>query len=214
MNKEYIIGRNNDSPIKVPANKVGVSGRHAKIVIASDGSWYLEDLSSTNGTFIRNEDGEFIKVFSKQIKDSDIIRLGNGGVNSFTFTARRIIANDESYAYEFKQLKRALKLQREKEAEKEKKIELNGWISKLSGLGAIAVCALLGSIEGVTIDPNTRYILIACAPVVVGLIFSGDQKAYKALRRKREKILTCPKCGKPLPEYDIEEGQCSRCKAQ
>lgn len=156
----------------------------------------------------------FNRVYSKQILESDIIRLGNGGANSYTFTAHRVLNPDESYAYEFKQLKKLVRLQKEKEEKKEKKIELNGWISKLSGLAVIGLCAIAGSFEGVNIDPNIRYILIACAPVVVGLLFKGDAKSLKILRKKREKLLVCPKCGRPVSEFDIEQGQCSRCKAK
>lgn len=130
------------------------------------------------------------------------------------FAAHRAFAQDDSYVYEFKQLRKLLKHQKDKEMKQEKKIEITGWISKLSGLAVIGLCAVIGSIKGINIDPNTRYILIASAPVVVGLIFSGDTKRLKDLRKKKERILLCPKCGRPISEFDIELGQCSRCKAK
>ncbi len=214
MAQELIIGRSASSPIKIPANKNGVSGQHVKITVSDEGIWKLEDLHSSNGTFVRDEDGEFNRVFTSQINESDVIRLGNGGANSFIFTAHRAIAPDSPYTYEFKQLRKLLARQLEREHKKEKKIEINGWISKLSGLAVIGICAILGSIKGINIDPNIRYVLIACAPVVVGLLFSGDTKALKALRKKREKLLLCPNCGLPISEFDIQQGQCSRCKAK
>lgn len=214
MSQSYIIGSSLSSAIKIPDDREGVSGRHAQIIVDDDGKWLIEDMGSTNGTYVRDGSGEFRRVDKAEIRETDIIRLGKAGANSFVFTAHRILSPDDSYAYEFRQLRNALMEQRAAEAKKEKKIEMNGWISKLSGLGVILLCAIIGSFSGVNIDPNTRYILIACAPVAVGLFFSGDVKSLKALKKRREKILLCPKCNRPVSDFDIEEGQCSRCKAK
>jgi len=47
-----ILGRKGDQPFAITAD--GVSSQHAKITIDGD-KWTLEDLHSTNGTFIRDE---------------------------------------------------------------------------------------------------------------------------------------------------------------
>lgn len=214
MEQEFIIGRNPSSPIKIPVDRNGVSGQHAKIRISDRDGWIIEDLKSANGTYVRDGNGDFHRVYTKRIKESDVIRLGNGGANSFTFYAHRVIAPQESYIYEFRQLRDELKIQLEREHKQEKKVEFNGWISKLSGLAVIGLCAIAGSINGISIDPNTRYLLIACAPVVVGIIFNGDMKRLKSVKRQRDKLLLCPHCGKPISEFDIKQGQCSRCKAK
>jgi hypothetical protein len=211
---EYIIGRCANSHIKIPSDREAVSSQHVKISIDDNGHWMLEDLNSTNGTFLRNENGEFHRVFTKQIIESDIIRLGNGGANSFIFMAHRVVSPDDSYFYEFKQLKILLRRQREQESKQEHKIEMNGWISKTSGLVIVCLCWLMGIINGINVDPNFRYLLIAFAPIIVGLIFNGDRKKLIALRKKREYILVCPRCGRPISEFDIEQGQCSRCAAK
>jgi hypothetical protein len=212
--KEYIIGRCAASQIKIPADSEAVSSQHAKITIDDNGCWMLSDLHSTNGTFTRDDNGEFQRVFTKQILESDVIRLGNGGANSFIFMAHRVIAPDDTYLYEFKQLRLLLRRQRERESKQEHKIELNGWISKTSGLVIVFLCWLIGMVNGINVDPNFRYLLIAFAPIIVGLIFNGDRKRLIALRKKREHILICPRCGRPISEFDIEQGQCSRCKAK
>lgn len=214
MAKEYVIGRMAASAVKVPLDKDGVSGRHAMISINDDDVWMLQDLDSTNGTYVRDGDGEFHRIYSKCISEKDVVRLGGGGAGSFVFVAHRVTDDSDSYAYEFRQLRKLLVAQRAAETSLERRNELYGWLSKLSGLAAIGLCAGLDALCGINIDAYTRYFLIACAPVAVGLAFAGRSKSMKKLRKKREKILVCPKCGKPLSEYDIEDGQCSRCKAR
>ena len=51
---EVKIGRVADNDIVVPASYVAVSKRHAKITQV-DGAYYIEDLNSTNGTFVNDE---------------------------------------------------------------------------------------------------------------------------------------------------------------
>ncbi len=214
MEKELIIGRCALSPIKIPEDKSVVSSHHIKITISDNGIWKLEDLQSANGTYIRDDEGQFHRVYNKQIHENDIIRLGNGGVNSYVFTARKAVAPDESYAYEFRQLRKLLKKQREDEAAKEKKLELNGWLTSATGAVVYGLTWVIGALFDISIDPTVRFGLMALAPILVKTCFSGDARDLKNLRKKREKILVCPNCGRPIAEFDIEQGQCSRCKAK
>ena len=45
---------------------VGVSRKHATITIDDNGYWWLEDRWSTNGTYIREDDGGFRKIGDKE----------------------------------------------------------------------------------------------------------------------------------------------------
>lgn len=63
MSKELIIGRSALSPLTVPEDKVAVSGKHVKITISDNDEWKLEDLQSSNGTYLRNENGDFDRVY-------------------------------------------------------------------------------------------------------------------------------------------------------
>jgi len=69
--KETIIGRELSNEIVI--NNIEVSRRHARITIDEKGEYFIEDLNSTNGTFLN---GKILK--SKQmIKSGDDLRLGN-----------------------------------------------------------------------------------------------------------------------------------------
>jgi hypothetical protein len=62
------IGRKNDNDIHI--DSMSVSGHHAKLVIIEEDA-FIQDLNSTNGTFVNAE-----KVTQGYVKDGDIISLG------------------------------------------------------------------------------------------------------------------------------------------
>ena len=99
MSKELLIGRSPLSVIPVPSDKVSVSGAHVKIIVKDNGDWELEDLNSGNGTFVRDHNGNFQRVYKKHIEEKTIIRLGKEGHDSFVFMANRSLASDASYSY-------------------------------------------------------------------------------------------------------------------
>lgn len=62
-------------------------------------------------------------------------------------------------------------------------------------------------------DPLVRCSITGAMPAVLGLAFIGDGSVTKSLKKQRTKLLRCPKCGHPISDFDIENRQCSRCKA-
>lgn len=214
MSKETrVIGRCQESAIDIPDHCTAVSHRHARITPAEEGHWLVEDCQSTNGTFLRDTEGEFRRIYAKEVARSDVLRLGEGG-GSFTFTTHRLENPTDGFAYEFRQLRRLLAEQKKAEERKEKAMVRNGWISRCSGIVALIIFLLIGSLKNVSIDPTFRYVLIASAPVLVGFLLQGDAAAIKRLRRRRERLLVCPKCFRPLSEMEIEQGKCFKCGVQ
>ncbi|MCM1142288.1 MAG: FHA domain-containing protein [Muribaculum sp.] len=219
MDREYIIGRTSDSPVKVPAEKAGVSVTHAKITIKENGTWEIEDLNSANGTFLKDKNGNFQRVFKKIISENSIIRLGHEGHGSFIFMAHRVIATDPSYEYEFKQLKKQLNSIVEEETTLEHKNQRNMKIVKAASPIALGLCVLAqygipGLKEKADLNLWISRIAMGAAPVIIGTFFGIDTQAVKTLKQKRIKLLTCPQCGYPISEFDIQNMQCTRCKAK
>lgn len=209
MEKIYIVGRGGNQPFKITAD--GVSTEHAKVTIR-DGLWFIEDLNSKNGVFIQNSDGDFVRVYKKQINENTVIRLGQGGHHSYTFMAHRLCTEENDYSYEFMMLKKKQADLMEKEARQERINYRNGWISKCSGIIVVFIGIFLGKF--VKIDANLRYMLIAFAPIITGLFFKNDSAKLKAIKESRKILIVCPKCGKPLSEYEVNNMQCSSCKAK
>ena len=50
VNSQYIVGRDSDAGLVV--SRSSVSRSHARLYIDDDGNWWVEDLNSTNGTFV------------------------------------------------------------------------------------------------------------------------------------------------------------------
>lgn len=68
----YILGRNGNK-ISQFMKDTGISRKHAKIYEKDDG-YYIEDMNSTNGTFVN--DMEIVSGYPVLLSDGDIIRLG------------------------------------------------------------------------------------------------------------------------------------------
>ena len=67
--KEMItIGRNNNSDIQI--DNLGVSKKHAAIT-RQNGSYFIEDLNSTNGTLLNNE-----PITKAALSSKDVVTIG------------------------------------------------------------------------------------------------------------------------------------------
>jgi diguanylate cyclase (GGDEF)-like protein len=75
---ELVIGRSPDVGIHI--NDDGVSRRHAQITRRSDGSVFITDLKSTNGTFCNGE-----RVDVRVLQDGDKIQIGTTTILKFSF---------------------------------------------------------------------------------------------------------------------------------
>ena len=74
MDKQYTIGRNADN--QIPIAQPQVSGRHAVVTVVSDNILVLEDVGSTNGTFVNG-----VRVKRLLIKPTDRVVVGNVPLN-------------------------------------------------------------------------------------------------------------------------------------
>ena len=74
MDKQYTIGRNADN--QIPIAQPQVSGRHAVVTVVSDNILVLEDVGSSNGTFVNG-----VRVKRLLIKPTDRVVVGNVPLN-------------------------------------------------------------------------------------------------------------------------------------
>jgi diguanylate cyclase (GGDEF)-like protein len=76
---EHVIGRGTEADLWVEDG--GVSRRHARITCRSDGRYFVEDLGSTNGTFLASQ-----RIELTEIRPGDRIQLGPNIILRFSIT--------------------------------------------------------------------------------------------------------------------------------
>lgn len=69
INAATVIGRDTETGIRLDGDEFA-SSRHARIDPRADGVW-VEDLSSTNGTFVNGE-----RVTAERLEPGDVVRVG------------------------------------------------------------------------------------------------------------------------------------------
>lgn len=75
---EMVIGRTTTADIYLDDD--GVSRRHAKVVVRSDGTVQVSDLQSTNGTYHNGE-----RIASHFLRDGDTIQIGSTTILKFSY---------------------------------------------------------------------------------------------------------------------------------
>ncbi len=78
VDRELIIGRGRECGVRI--DDVGISRRHTRIVRTDDGGFFVEDLGSTNGTFVTGR-----RVTREALGTGDRIQLGPNVVLRFAF---------------------------------------------------------------------------------------------------------------------------------
>ena len=70
LSPQYIVGRDSEAGFVV--SRSSVSRQHARLYIDDTGNWWVEDLNSTNGTFVNES-----RIKNTQLADSDQVRFGD-----------------------------------------------------------------------------------------------------------------------------------------
>ncbi len=214
MSEELIIGRNPQNDIVV--DQANVSNIHAKITYVGEGRLQIEDLGSTNHTFVNGE-----KILKKLITPADKITLGSYSLdteNVFKAMTVKIKQNQTDFTKEFLLLK-------SKYEEYERKVDLlhKGTQTKPIYIKAGLTLAAMALSFFVISDERLKYVVMTMSGVIGGLLSlsnKGNTKIKDEIDRLSVALqheYNCPKCGYSLMgkryNYWSALGSCPQCKA-
>src|SRR5688572_30987928 len=75
---DTVIGRGSNTDIQI--NEDGISRKHAKIVRAADGTAKIQDLGSTNGTYLNGR-----RIELDALREGDRVRIGQSATLDFRY---------------------------------------------------------------------------------------------------------------------------------
>ncbi len=207
--KQVLIGTEGQQPFKITCS--GVSRNHAKVTIDDDGVWRLQDLSSTNGTYIRDENGEMRRIEDVQIDEMTFISLGPDNVNGCSFYAKRLFASGGyTYTDEFIYIKDV----EEKYEVQEQRVESVATYVRVA-VGVVSTIALIGSFF---VKGNLQIGLLRIGSFLSMLtsFFYNPNAKKKEIAKERSKFFHCPnpECSHILTASEIRNMQCSKCKVK
>ena len=204
-----------------PINQTGVSRKHAFLTIPDNQNdpWILEDNHSTNGTFIRDENGQMIRISLVEIPPMTFIQLGPNDVRGCSFYVTKCLAsrqqNPQKHQKEFDYIRQELNWY-ESLCKKEKKIKK--WrrlVNRYSWTIVVGVMVILDT----WIEKSISFRWVRYIPVIAMAIVSWicNKKSKLDLAKKRmDATRRCPnpECIHNLSDQEIINGQCNKCGAQ
>lgn len=207
--QKIIIGKQGDQ--RFPIKNAGVSRQHACITI-DQGRWVLEDMDSTNGTFVRDADGEFVRVSRTEITEDTVVRLGDESSNGYSFMSHHVLEDDpENYSYEFARLvewRDKLKKDRERCQASQRN---RGLVQILISVLVIAVSYM----PFLSDEPKLQLMVMRVGMLLppIYIFFATGKNKMQRIYERQQRILVCPRCGRPLTDFEITKQMCMTCKA-
>ena len=229
---EIIVGRNGQQPFEITDRSV--SGKHLKLITMSDGNVLIEDLGSSNGTFING-----VRIIKKVVSRNTVVQMGS----TFTFCISDVLPEvktssvprtpptpptpprpeyDEEILRKFQNLESVWNKYQEEKINLQKNNASKGFLRMLpmfvlGGLGYVISCI------PELADFRTA---ITLAGLGIGIIITWiSYKSATSLPEQMEKLnqqfqidYVCPKCKQFLGFTPFEglknRGQCSACKSK
>ena len=212
---EFTLGKQPDNDIVI--NEPVVSRHHLRITYLADNKLLLEDLGSTNSTFVNGN-----KISKKLISPLDEVSLGSAKLDTdmvFSFVLKKVKEARMDFIAEFNDLK-SLYFEYEKKVNGIKK---KSQVVPLLMKAGFTVGAMVLAFFIFGNNPELRYPVMMAAGIIGGFVTLSSKSETKI----KDKIDTldvelserykCPKCGKSLFgkrwTYWAAYKKCANCQA-
>lgn len=192
------IGKSSDNDYVV--NDLSVSRHHARLV-REEGIWYLEDLNSSNGTYIND-----VQILKKKVALTDKIRLGA----TYETDLDSLLKSQNDYSEEFNALKQVYD---DYVRAKVKIQSSNQFKTRLFQSLPFALLGVIGMVVGFVGKSSSVWmmfsLLLAVLAPVVGVYLGARQSAkipqqLQDLTNQFKIDYVCPKCGTFLGDIPWE----------
>ncbi len=178
-----------------------VSRHHARLTRQADGCLFLEDLGSTNGTFVND-----IQIAQKRITPADTVRLGD----AYQLPIREVLKYNNDYSEEFAALK---KVYDDYIQQKVKIQSSNQFKTRLFQSLPFALPGIVGVVIGFLGKGSPELfgvsLFITVSAPTIGIYLGAKQSAkipmqLQTIANQFKIDYVCPKCGTFLGEIPWE----------
>ena len=206
------LGKEGDQPFPIKAD--GVSRQHARITITDSGEWILEDLNSSNGTYIRDEaDGTLSRIAKVSITPMTFVSLGPDNAKGCCFYARQILSdNYGKFTEEYEYLNELEDRFDQQIRQIEQKVKTLNIVKSVLPVALLALSFVI--VPGM--GPVAWIIrgVASAVPTVLILLFYNPADMKKAAIERHDRFTHCPNpcCPSKLTGKEIRNMRCSKCK--
>ncbi|MBR4367413.1 MAG: FHA domain-containing protein [Bacteroidaceae bacterium] len=207
MSTTIIIGKNGEQKFTITGSMV--SKEHAQVTIDDNGTWTLKDLNSKNGTYVRDNNGNFVRISEIAITPDTFICLGPDNATGCMFYACHLLNDKDDYHHEFSLLD---KYARKYIAEYYKVEKRSVIIMKsIAGISLLLLALSFAMEQGKAI----QLLRVGTLLSTLYSLFANPKKSLLQINEKASNFYRCPNpgCIYKLTVKDIENCQCPRCKA-
>jgi rubredoxin len=207
------IGKAEDNDVVI--DDPSVSRNHATLSSSALSEWTLEDLDSTNGTFVNDQ-----QILKKKINDTDRIRFGANK----EYRLNDLLHANNDYSEEFEKLKPVYKSYIEAKIKIQSSNQLK---TRLLQSLPFAIPGVIGVFISFIGKKGTEFLgvslIVAIIAPTIGIYMGAKQSAKtpKLLQTIADDFkirYVCPKCGAFLGEIPWEslanKKRCPACKAK
>ena len=199
--------------------QTGVSRKHATITIDDNGYWWLEDQWSTNGTYIRKDDGNFRKIGDKEhpgkcrITPMTFVKLGIEDTTGCCFYAIQADSYG-NFNEEFEFIQNKIETITNEGEKRLKMLKIQKMTLRiLPGLIAFVLYLINPSPDTIFVK---MLIPIIANPLIEFMYNTNEKKKEieKQIKEQKRMFAQCPnpECNHILSDTDIELMKCGTCR--
>ena len=206
------LGKEGDQPFPIKSD--GVSRQHARITITDRGEWVLEDLNSSNGTYVRDEtDGTMLRIAKVSITPMTFVCLGPDNAKGCCFYARQVLSDNygkftDEYEY-LNELEDRFDQQVQQIEHKAKTLNIVKTVLPVALLAlSFVIVPGMGPVSWIVRG------VASAVPTVLILLFYNPADMKKAVVERHDRFVQCPNpcCPSKLTGKEIRNMRCSKCK--